>query len=236
MRQIQDHPSDADTYVRERCAGMPRPLRMWAADDGSLVWEGRDWDGDGRITEAVGPTGEALLREVFAAHPDLPRSISVTRPTTLEPVSWSADWDYRWTDVPPPYPPRTCLWLDTVDQVAEVATLLAHSAPHAAAKPGDYWVRRWAGVRDPEGLLVACAADISSSDAHGRIGGVATHVDARGQGFAADVCAWLSHQMFSGGAQSVVLAMYAENVVAGRLYTRLGFRGEHPRASMEVDL
>ncbi|GIF08156.1 GNAT family N-acetyltransferase [Actinoplanes siamensis] len=84
-------------------------------------------------------------------------------------------------------------------------------------------MRRWAGLRDDGGRLVAVAADAWSTVETGFLAGVTTRPDARGRGLAADLCAFATDELLAGRERVALLADYT-NVPAVRTYQRLGFR------------
>jgi GNAT superfamily N-acetyltransferase len=111
-------------------------------------------------------------------------------------------------------------WL-TDDELGEVAKLLQDNFPDSYAKPRGHGVRRWAAIRDERGL-VAVAADAWSSSSVGLLADVATRADARGQGHASTVCAFVVNQLLSDHNRVALLADYW-NVAAITAYTNLGF-------------
>ena len=63
---------------------------------------------------------------------------------------------------------------------------------------------------------------------------IATHPDVRGTGLGAAVTAALTRQLLAEGHEVVTLGMYADNVVARRMYLRLGYRCAHEFSSRAV--
>lgn len=111
-------------------------------------------------------------------------------------------------------------WLTASDE-PEVAALLDEAFPDSYARPGLPGVRRWAGVRDRSGALVACAADAWSAPRVGFLAGVATAERARGRGLGAAVC---GHVLDSLVARHGTAALMVDgwNAAAIRLYRGLG--------------
>ena len=94
-------------------------------------------------------------------------------------------------------------------------------------QPGDEAARRWVGVRDDAGRLLACAADTSSATGVGHLSSIAVVPEARGQGLGKAVTAALTRLLFEEGNDVVTLGMYADNPEARALYDALGFRDDH---------
>lgn len=140
-------------------------------------------------------------------------------------------WTWRWTSqltaaaTTPDLPAMNWLTDD-----GEVADLLRVAHPAASALPGAPEIRRWAGIHDAAGRLVACAADITRAPDVGHIASVATHPDARGRGLGAAVSSWLARVLIDECGR-VSLGHYSPNAVAQRLYVRLGFTSAHHLAS-----
>lgn len=142
------------------------------------------------------------------------------------------EWDWRCVDRPSePVPGEDLVgWLPETAG-GEIDALLDAGNERSSARPGNGHVRRWAGIRDGRGRLVCCLADTSRSDAYGHLSAITTHPGARGRGYGAAITAWATRTMFGDGADLVTLGMYADNEVARRLYTRLGFTDDHPFTS-----
>ncbi|MEU4558269.1 GNAT family N-acetyltransferase [Actinoplanes sp. NPDC023936] len=104
----------------------------------------------------------------------------------------------------------------------EVTALLKESFPDSYAWPGAPGVRRWAGVRDAGGRLLAVAADAWSTPEIGFLAGVATRREARGRGLAAALCGFVAGDLLAGRERVALLADY-DNVAAVATYRKLGF-------------
>ena len=202
----------------------------WAAD-GATAWLGVDPD-DG--TPYLSTLGEpalvaALLTELL---PRLPAGQKVTVPRGTPdhlPAGLrlrGTDWDLRWIAAPPALQPGEDR-VGPVEDEAAVQELLRASSPTASAVPGDPAVRRWVGVRDASGLLVACAADTSGAPRAGHLSSIAVRPEARGQGLGRAVTAALVRQLLAEGCDLVTLGMYADNAGARAVYDALGFADEH---------
>lgn len=132
--------------------------------------------------------------------------------------------EFAWMDITEPIggtPAAGAGWLGE-DEWDEVAALLTESFPDSYARPGESGVRRWAGIRDAGGRLVAVAADAWSTEAIGFLAGVTTRPDARGRGLAAALCGFATDELLVGRERVALLADYV-NVAAIRTYRKLGF-------------
>lgn len=215
--------------------------RAWCADD-AVAALGLDAEERVRVLLGLGDpasAGEltgAVAGELGAAG-RLPPSVTVPRgamahlPAELRPARFD-DWDWRHIAAPPPAQraeDRVC-WLPT-EADEEIKALLTIGNPTSSAQPGDAKVRRWAGVRAPDGGLVACLADTTRVAGIGHISGIATDPRARGQGLGTAITAWAARRMFAEEAELVTLGMYADNTVARHMYDRLGFSDDHRMSS-----
>jgi len=108
-------------------------------------------------------------------------------------------------------------------EIPEVAALLAAEHPDSWARPGGSGVRRWAGLRDENGVLQAVAADAWSVPEIGFVAGVATRVRARGRGLGGTLCAFLTDELIKDRSR-VALLVDSANGAAIRTYERLGYR------------
>lgn len=152
-----------------------------------------------------------------------------------ERVTYKADWDWFWTEKAShdTLVSHDAAWLDD-DDSHDVRALLENAMPGAAAQPGDARVRRWAGIRNGTGRLVACAADTFLSPMIGHLSSVATATDQRRMGYGGAIVDWMVRQYLDEGAQMVTLGMYADNITARKLYDRLGFHCQHLFTSVEI--
>ncbi|MEU4539406.1 GNAT family N-acetyltransferase [Streptosporangium sp. NPDC023825] len=152
---------------------------------------------------------------------------------------------FEWMDTPPGVPgaaltrpageeagPGRAGWLRG-DQEGQVSALLARAAPSAWAVPGVAGVRRWAGVRDDDGHLVAVAADAWSCPPVGFLAGVATAPAVRGRGYGERVCRFALGEL-AAAHERVALMVDTDNHAAIALYERLGLRGR-PLAAAALD-
>ena len=239
MRELDSRQAVAD-------ASGGQPMAVWAA--GRLGHGGRAWaQGCATLVAApdlslrdravvTGPADDvvALVRHAWArlgrsfrpygAPPliaELRRRIPGLRPIT----------PFGWMDTPagaPPTPPvgppvgpaNEVRWLAD-DELSEAADLVTRVYPSSYARPGVPGVRRWAGIRDAHGRLVATGADAWSAPAVGFVSGVVTHPDVRGTGLGARLCAFLVSTLLAEHG-TVALMVDDWNTQAIRLYGRLG--------------
>ena len=207
-----------------------RVLRGWVGE-GATAWIAVDPEERTPYVSALGapPAVARLLRELL---PELPprHRVTVTRGTPVHLPAWvgmdGTDWDFRWLAVPPPRQPAENR-VAQVDDEAAVKALLTVSSPTASVHPGDRAARRWFGVRDADGRLVACAADTSSATGVGHLSSIAVDPSVRGQGLGKAITAALTRRLFDEGNDLVTLGMYADNAVGRAVYDALGFADEH---------
>ena len=215
----------------------------WAGADGSLGWlvDSRRTPGRGHVI-TVGPDAGAVDLLVGVLHElgdavgsaSLPQGSARLLPATyrMEPAN---DWEWFATSAPPP--PQDgedrVHWLTDVAAdpggapAREVVDLLrTHSGRHDA-EPGQDHARRWCGVRDGTGRLVAVAAHTEFLAGVPFLASVATVPEVRGQGLGSAVTGWLTRQLLDEGNDWVTLGMYSDNAVARRIYQRLGFTCWH---------
>ena len=205
-------------------------VRGWLGD-GACAWVGTDAEERVSYLSALGepPAVAALVADLL---PELPPRQRVTLPRGTPPLlpAWVAvdatDWDFRWLPEPPPVQAGEDLVVPDVPD-ADVRALLELSSPRASALPGDAAVRRWWGVPDEDGRLVACAADTSAATGVGHLSSIAVDPAARGRGLGKAVTAALTRALFADGCDVVTLGMYADNAPGRALYDALGFRDEH---------
>nr|WP_240972127.1 GNAT family N-acetyltransferase [Microbispora sp. CL1-1] len=115
----------------------------------------------------------------------------------------------------------TASWL-AESAAPEVAELLAAANPDSYAVPGLPRVRRWAGVWDGSGALLAVAADAWSAPTVGLLAGVATAVPARGRGLGERVCRFVASALLAEHGRAALM-VDDWNRAAVVVYERLGF-------------
>ena len=209
-------------------------VRGWVGE-GASAWIAVDRQERIPYLSALGAPGDVarLLTELL---PELPprQRVTVPRGTPVHLPAWvgvdGTDWDFRWLGAPPPAQPGEDR-VQTLDDEPAVKALLTASSPTASSYPGDPSVRRWVGVHDADGSLVACAADTSGGGGVGHMSSIAVHPSARGQGLGTAVTAALTRWLFDEGNDVVTLGMYADNAAGRALYDRLGYADDHPFTS-----
>lgn len=115
----------------------------------------------------------------------------------------------------------TACWL-RADEEAEVADVLTAGFPTSYAVPGAPGVRRWAGIRDDDGRLVAVAADAWTAPAVGFLAGVAVRPDARGRGLGRTVFGFALAEALAGRRWAALMVDDANGAAIG-LYRSFGF-------------
>jgi GNAT superfamily N-acetyltransferase len=226
-------------------------VRGWAVDEpggGAVAWLLAD-SAAGWLT-VIGDPGAAARLVCAAMDPaagaaagngtpvralSVPRGTLPLLPPTLRP-SKHDDWDWFWTDGVDrvPLPGETLVdWLGP-DADAEIVALLDSDSPRHSARPGERFVRRWCGIRDGTGALVACAAHLEYVAGVPHLASIVTRRDHRGAGLGSAVTSWLTRRLLEEGYSVVTLGMYADNDVARRMYLRLGYRLEHRFSSGRV--
>ncbi|MEU9834009.1 GNAT family N-acetyltransferase [Streptosporangium sp. NPDC048047] len=151
-------------------------------------------------------------------------------PLGVEPVG------FEWMDTDRPPLPASgekagdgpVRWLGDAD--GEVTALLDEASPSAWARPGVAGVRRWAGLRDERGRLIATAADAWSCPQVGFVAGVATAPAHRSRGHAERVCRFVLEELAAGCGRAALM-VDSDNPVAIGIYERLGLRRRPVAAS-----
>ncbi|HVE64015.1 MAG TPA: GNAT family N-acetyltransferase [Mycobacteriales bacterium] len=143
-------------------------------------------------------------------------------------------WDFRWTDQAPRVRdggPEVS-WL-VPDDDAEVQALLDEAFPTAVLQIGHPVVRRWAGIRDPNGALVACAADATTAAGLGFLSSITAAPAVRGTGVGAAVTAWATAALVAEHGRAGLWVNHP-NLAARRVYDLLGFHDDHQMAWVDL--
>lgn len=224
-------------------AATDEPMLQWAAQaltsdyphaagaawqhGGAVAVHAPDLNRNDRLA-CTGPPDDAA-ELLSAVMPELPAER--LRPLAATPlahrVATRLDLEVRatfgWMDLvadPPTQRTGAARWL-AADEEGEVTALLHTANPRSYLFPGDPGVRRWAGIRDAEGALVAAGADSWPAPGVRFIAGVATHPERRGRGLSTELCAFLTRELAREGL--VTLMVDADNPAALKVYRRLGF-------------
>ncbi len=236
MRELKDAAEvvaacDDDDLVVWAAQGMRPGVRAWTYGDAIAVASPGIARGD-RLVVRGGPVQAIrLVRHALAeAGPSFrPFGDAVLVhevAAAVEGLRVPSGFSWMATRKPPePYasqgPGEPVDWLATGDEPG-VADLLATANPDSYAVPGLAGVRRWAGVRDGAGELLAVAADAWSAPAVGLIAGVATAVRARRRGLGERVCRFVTEELLAEHGR-VALMVDDWNDTALGVYHRLGF-------------
>ncbi|MEV4756777.1 GNAT family N-acetyltransferase [Micromonospora sp. NPDC049559] len=141
-------------------------------------------------------------------------------------------WDFRWTATPPPEQPGEERVVRLTDaEHAAIHDLIESSFPATTTRPGDPRVNHWHGVWAGD-RLVAAGADRSRGGT-GFLAGLTVDPTWRGRGLGAALTAAMTRALLA-EAEEVTLGVMVDNLVAIRLYERLGFAGSLARTSVEL--
>ena len=220
---------------------------LWAGEGGAVGWlvPSPRFPGSGHLVAlGAADAAVALLVDVVAetdsagdltvgsatlpraAVPVLPAHLGLDRPN---------EWEWFATTSSPPVQPAEdgARWLGEPDHDDIVALLRAHSGRHDA-EPGQPHAKRWCGIRDDVGDLVAVAAHTQTWSTIPFLASIATRADQRGRGLGSAVTAWITRRLLEEGSPRVTLGMYSDNDGARRVYLRLGYRVVHRLTSGRV--
>jgi ribosomal protein S18 acetylase RimI-like enzyme len=128
-------------------------------------------------------------------------------------------WGFRWAEAATGTPRDAAGWEN--DDDAEIDRLLDASFPDASFRPRSPRVRGWAGIRDVDGQLVACAADTTEAPGVGFVAAITTLPDVRGRGLGRAVTGWLLDRLVEREGLAA-LWHYGNNHAAARVYDALG--------------
>lgn len=112
------------------------------------------------------------------------------------------------------------------DDEPSIRALLAAGNPRTDARPFEQPDQHWAGVRAADGTLLACGVREPNVAGHPHLAGITVHPTARGTGLGLAVTARLTREAVD-EAGVCTLGMYADNGVARRVYTGLGYGRAH---------
>ncbi len=146
-----------------------------------------------------------------------------------------AAWTWMWTLTPPAVPGLPAepvgarlVRLDDIADAAELAAFAAAEHPGSEGYPGTGATRRWVGVRDGTGRLVATAGLQRNPAGTAHLAGIVVAHRARSLGWGRVVTAAITRDVLHGtptGAPEPVctLSLYADNAAALASYERLGY-------------
>jgi ribosomal protein S18 acetylase RimI-like enzyme len=102
-----------------------------------------------------------------------------------------------------------------------IDALLEHSSS-AYIRAGDPAVAEWRGIVDGDALR-AVGARVTAAHGSAHLVSICTDPRSRGRGLGRAITASLAHSALHSGASRVWLEMYADNAVAARTYSAVGF-------------
>lgn len=114
--------------------------------------------------------------------------------------------------------------LELLEDVDEINALLDEHAPGSSIRPGEKEVVFWAGLRNSEGVLVACAVVVKWSSGYHVLSSVVTRSEYRGKGLATQLCSEFLSELYSRGIPTLGLGVRADNFAAQRAYEKAGFK------------
>lgn len=135
------------------------------------------------------------------------------------------DWDWMWTTTAPPVAPgeRDVVELDDTADAAELRTFSTTHNPRVWTEIGTGRVRRWVGIRDEDGRLLAVGGAEAEETGVPHLAGIVTDADLRGHGLGTAVSAALTRWAVAQHGAST-LGMFSDNGAARSVYRRLGYR------------
>jgi ribosomal protein S18 acetylase RimI-like enzyme len=137
------------------------------------------------------------------------------------PAGERFSWGFAWRDAPVGADPAAALWLADSDR-DEINALLDACFPSASTRPSSPKARRWAGIRDESGRLVACIVDASGSPEVGFVASLAVATDQRGRGLGATLLGWTVDALLA-DHRHATLWYEGSNTHAIAIYRQLGF-------------
>lgn len=205
-------PSSAPVFAAPAFAAQPAAALPSAASSGATS----------SPAASSAPVGWALT---------YPRSQAAPVEDVLGPASDSrsggGDWDWLWTDAPPPRQPaeHRVVGLDDADDAADLIRLNAEHSPTAESEPGSGRTEVWLGIRDRAGSIIAAGAIHRTAAGAPHLCGIVVDAAHRGQGLGAAITAALTRRALSlsGDTSVATLSVYAGNTGARRMYQQLGY-------------
>jgi GNAT superfamily N-acetyltransferase len=229
--EVVDATADDDLIVWA-AQDMKPGVRVWAAGDAVAVASPQASRRDRLAVRGSTAHATRLVRHALAemgpefrpfGDVQLVRELS----ETIDELALLGRFSWMATTSPPPAPAlpaagdRDVAWLPP-DEEPDVTDLLKTANPDSYAVPGIPGVRRWAGIRDTTGELLAVAADAWSAPTVGLLAGVATAVQARGRGLGERTCRFVTEALLAEHDRAALM-VDDENPAAIGVYERLGF-------------
>ncbi|MFC6065414.1 GNAT family N-acetyltransferase [Streptomyces ochraceiscleroticus] len=194
---------------------------------------------DGSLTAIGDPHAVAeLVARVLADRAEPPYLVTVPRGTEVPGAQSTAqEWELlALHDAPPPQPAEERVVPVTMEAGAEITALLTAASPEHSVRPGAPEAELWAGIRNPDGTLIAVGAMVRKPGTALRsLASIATAPAHRGRGLAAAVTAQLARRALQRDPSCCVLALDSTNHNARRVYHRLGFRTVQEFTTVEFD-
>ncbi|WP_217554755.1 GNAT family N-acetyltransferase [Streptomyces sp. GbtcB6] len=186
---------------------------------------GRDRIAVAGAPEDALPLVRDVLAEVGPAYRPFGRSELIDELVRATPGLVPGGRRFLWMETArrPADPAPGVAWLDERGEAAAAALFTGHF-PDSYAQPGRPGVRRWAGVHDDSGSLLAVAADAWSAAGCGFMAGVVTRPEARGRGLAAAVSRFVVDALVRDHGRAALM-VDAGNPAAIAVYGRVGMRG-----------
>lgn len=179
--------------------------------------------GDAADLMVVGPAQDAAALATLLAAQGRPVSMPAAAYDLVDNgvLAERSRWGFRWIDEPLADDPTGVSWLHGAED--EVAALLDEAFPDASTRPGSPRVAGWAGLRDDDGRLIACAADTTEAPGVGFVAAITTRAELRGQRLGRRVTGWTLNRLVEREG-TAALWHYGGNLAAARLYDALGMR------------
>jgi ribosomal protein S18 acetylase RimI-like enzyme len=214
-----------DLYLRHRL-DVASLTRAWVCGDAYAVYGAR-YRQPGTNLTVLGPPedAESLLAALVDLRPDQ-LGLDVHSEDRL-PAGWTLRPTIRWhwmLTSTPVSPPSTVTPLDARDDAVDIDGVLDAAYPDAFGRPGSPGVDYWAGIREPDGQLVAVGALERTPSGTAYLRAVTTLPTHRGRGLGAAVSAHLTHVGLAWPNGVVTLAVATGNHGARRIYERLRYR------------
>lgn len=135
------------------------------------------------------------------------------------------DWEWMWTSTAPPLDPREELVveLDDVGDAAQIEHFSRTNNPRVWTEIGTGKVKRWLGLRDLRGRLIAVGGAEAEASGTPHLAGIVTASDRRREGLGSVISAALTRAAIEDHG-ACTLGMFSDNDVARRVYHRLGYQ------------